>query len=149
MRDPAIHIQTKYFQLLNGNITYGGQVVPVYDNVPKNATYPYIQIGSKTDVARSTKTYFGNEVTQGLSIVSRFDASSIGSRMPMYSISNDVQEIICARPVSFTDVPGLNVISATLDNSLTREELTTTHKYMIYELRFRHIIEQLVEVQEI
>jgi len=146
MRDPAIRLQTKYFDLLSGQISYGGKVVPVYDNVPANAVYPYIQIGTKTDTLRSTKTYFGNEITQGLTVVTRFDASSTGSRLPMYAIADDIMQIICARPVSLINIVELNVITSTLDNSVTRTELTTTHKYMIYELRFRHIIEQLVAI---
>jgi hypothetical protein len=143
MKDYSLELQTAYFNLLNTNITYGGNVVPVYDVVPKNPVYPYIEIGSKTDVQRGTKSSFGNEVTQGISIVSRFDSTSGGSRQPIYIISDKLQTIIAARPVPF-NIDGLNVITSTLDNALTRKELTDTHLYIVYELRFRHRIEQLI-----
>jgi hypothetical protein len=113
----------------------------VYDVAPKNPKYPYIQISDKTDTAFPTKSSFGNEITQGVSIVTRYEAS-FGSRLPMYTISDLVQQIILARPVAF-NYDEFEVITATLDNSLTRRELTDTFIYMIYELRFRHIIQQL------
>jgi len=142
MRDPAFEIQSEYYRLLNGQVTYAGKVVPVYDVVPKNPSYPYIQIIDKTDTGAPTKSSFGNEITQGISIVSRFDAS-FGSRVPIYLISDQVQQIILARPVAF-NIDEFDVITATLDNSLTRRELTQTFLYLIYELRFRHIVQQLV-----
>ena len=141
MKDYAQELQTAYFDLLNTNITYGGSIVPVYDVVPRNPVYPYIEIGSKTDVQRGTKSSFGNEVTQGVSIVSRFDSTAGGSRASIYQISDKLQTIIASRPVPF-NIDGLNVITSTLDNALTRKELTESHLYIVYELRFRHIIEQ-------
>jgi hypothetical protein len=143
MKDYSLQLQAAYFNLLNRNVSFNGVVVPVYDVVPKVPVYPYIEISSRTDVQRGTKSTFGNEVTQGLSIVSRYDATSGGSRAPIYSISNQVQTIIAARPVPF-NINGCNVITSTLDNSLTRKELTDTHLYIVYELRFRHVVQQLV-----
>jgi hypothetical protein len=141
MKDYAQELQTAYFDLLNTNITYGGNIVPVYDVVPRNPVYPYIEIGNKTDVQRGTKSSFGNEVTQGVSIVSRFDSTSGGSRASIDQISDKLQTIIASRPVPF-NIDGLNVITSTLDNALTRKELTESHLYIVYELRFRHLIEQ-------
>lgn len=140
MIDPGLLLQTEYYRLLNGQITYAGNVVPVYDTVPANATYPYIQIGDKTDIDFSNKTTQGNEVTQGISVVDRFQAST-GGRASTYAISSSVMAKITARPVPFS-ILGLRVITSILDNSLTRQELTATYHYRIVELRFRHIIEQ-------
>lgn len=140
MIDPGTALQTAYFTLLNGQISYGGNIVPVYDTVPANATYPYIQIAEKTDVDFSNKTTQGNEVTQGISIVDRFQAST-GGRASTYAISSLVMAKVTARPVPFS-ISGLNVITSVLDNSLTRQELTQTYHYRIVELRFRHLIEQ-------
>lgn len=141
MKDPGLLLQTEYFRLLNGQVTYAGNVVPVYDTVPANESFPYIQIGDKTDSNFSNKTTQGNEVTQGLTIVDRFQAST-GGRNSTYSISSDVMEILTARPNPFA-VEELNVITSTLDNSLTRQELSATFHYRIVELRFRHLIEQI------
>lgn len=140
MIDPGLLLQTEYYRILNGQITYAGNVVPVYDTVPANATYPYIQIGDKTDIDFSNKSTQGNEVTQGISVVDRFQAST-GGRNSTYFISNEIMQILTARPNPFV-IEGLNVITSTLDNSLTRQELTATYHYRIIELRFRHLIEQ-------
>ena len=141
MKDPGLLLQTEYFRLLNGQVTYAGNVVAVYDTVPANESFPYIQIGDKTDSNFSNKTTQGNEVTQGLTIVDRFQAST-GGRNSTYSISSNVMEILTARPNPFA-VEELNVITSTLDNSLTRQELSATFHYRIVELRFRHLIEQI------
>lgn len=141
MIDPGLLLQTEYYRLLNGQITYAGNVVPVYDTVPANATYPYIEIGDKTDIDFSNKSTQGNEVTQGISVVDRFQAST-GGRNSTYFISNEIMQILTARPNPFV-VEGLNVITSVLDNSLTRQELTATYHYRIIELRFRHMIEQI------
>ena len=141
MKDPGLLLQTEYYRLLNGQVTYAGNLVPVYDTVPDNATYPYIQIGDKTDTDFSNKTTQGNQVTQGLTIVDRFQAST-GGRNSVYTISSEVMEILTARPLPFA-VEELNFITSTLDNSLTRQELSSTFHYRIMELRFRHLIEQI------
>ena len=141
MKDPGLLLQTEYFRLLNGQVTYAGNVVAVYDTVPANESFPYIQIGDKTDSNFSNKTTQGNEVTQGLTIVDRFQTST-GGRNSTYSISSNVMEILTARPNPFA-VEELNVITSTLDNSLTRQELSATFHYRIVELRFRHLIEQI------
>jgi hypothetical protein len=141
MIDPGLLLQTEYFSLLNGQVTYAGSIVPVYDTVPANATYPYIQIGDKTDIDFSNKSTQGNEVTQGISVVDRFQAST-GGRNSVYSISNALMQILTARPNPF-NIEELNVITSVLDNSLTRQELTSTYHYRIVELRFRHLIEQI------
>ncbi len=141
MKDPGLLLQTEYFRLLNGQVSYAGNIVPVYDTVPDNESFPYIQIGDKTDSDFSNKTTQGNELTQGLTIVDRFQAST-GGRNSTYSISSNVMEILTARPNPFA-VEELNVVTSTLDNSLTRQELSATFHYRIVELRFRHLIEQI------
>lgn len=133
-------MQTEYYRLLNGQITYAGSVVPVYDTVPANATYPYIQIGDKTDVDFSNKTTQGAEITQGITVVDRFQAST-GGRNSVYTISSSIMQILTSRPNPF-NASGLNVITSVLDNSLTRQELTSTYHYRIVELRYRHLIEK-------
>jgi len=57
MRLPSKELQIAYFQALDGNITYDGAVVPVFDVVPHNEEYPYIMLGSQSINEAVTKTH--------------------------------------------------------------------------------------------
>src|SRR5690348_5773784 len=56
---PTIATQRALYTALNGVLTdpEGGGIVPVYDEPPETAGFPYITLGSATTTARNT---FGN-----------------------------------------------------------------------------------------
>jgi len=139
-KDSTTELQVAYYTLLNTNVTLSGTPVPVYDEVPANATYPHIHFGETTLVDNSTKSTFMDEVTFSMSVVDRFQADN-GSRAKINSCVNQVKEIIRARPVPFS-LSSFNVITSVVDNDLSRKERTSTYTYFIRELRFRHIIEE-------
>jgi hypothetical protein len=141
MKATATPLQTAYYDLLNGNVTISGNAVPVYDQVPKNPTYPYIQLDSQTAVPYHDKSSFGEEKTITLWIVDRF-AESFGSRANLNSIENQILQIIVVRPQPF-DLTGFNVIQSVIDISNFTRERTETHTYFRTELRLRHEIEEL------
>jgi len=140
MKSPATQLQTSYYSLLNGNVSYDSTTVPVYTTVPETPTYPYIHLGQYTETDDSTKSDFGNECTFSLTIVDRF-GGNFGSEASIYSIWNDLKQIIRTRPIglSLTD---FSVLTSVVDNSITREEKTETYLYKIMECRFRHLIRQ-------
>ena len=140
MRNPGVALQTEYFRLLNNQITG----VAVYDAVPANPTYPYIEIGAYGNNSLSDKSNFGNAVTQSLSVVDRQDAVSGGSRKKLYEAVDSMLQIVCARPSPFS-ATGWNFYVGVLDNELYREELTTTHRYRICEVRIRHQIQDTTQ----
>lgn len=140
MRSVNTPLQQAYFTLLNGQINVGG-VIPIYDTIPSNETYPYIQIDDNTKLDYVTKSSFGEEITQTIWIVDRYEGS-FGSRLTVNSILNRVQEIIRARPNPF-DITDYNVITNTLDIAVFSRERTETHTYLRYEVRFRHLIQHL------
>jgi len=59
MSDPSWAVQKAIFAALNGNVTWGGNAVPVYDNVPQDSAYPYIcfdeQLSVEADYLASRK----------------------------------------------------------------------------------------------
>lgn len=61
-------IQAAIYTALNGNIA-----ASVYDNVPKNANYPYVTIGDDSHLAWDTDTTLGAETTITLHVWSRYD----------------------------------------------------------------------------
>ena len=134
MRHSANPLQVAYFNLLSGDY-------PVYDEVPASEQYPYIQIGDNTFTDFTDKTNVGQEVTQTLWVVDRF-SQSFGSRKAVNEVAEFVIKAIRARPVAI-DLAGFNVITATLDISNFLKTRTDTHTYFRYEIRFRHLIEQL------
>lgn len=139
-KDSTTQLQTAYYTLLNTNVTLSGSAIPVYDEVPSNATYPHIQFADTTLVDNSTKSTFMDEATFSLSVVDRFSLDN-GTRSRINSIVDQVKQIIRARPVPF-DLTDFNVIISVVDNDLFRKEKTDTYTYFIRELRFRHVIEE-------
>jgi len=140
-KSPATQLQEQYYSLLNGNITYDGDTIPVYDVVPDNETYPYIQLGDYTETDDSSKGDFGDECTFSISVVDRFQGR-FGSDAGIYSVWNDIKDIIRARPTAF-DMTDFYVNSTVVDNAVTREEKTETYMYKILEGRFRHLIREI------
>lgn len=139
-KDSTTQLQTAYYTLLNTNVTLSGSAIPVYDEVPSNATYPHIQFADTTLVDNSTKSTFMDEVTFSLSVVDRFSLDN-GTRSRINSIVDQVKQIIRARPIPF-DLTDFNVTISVVDNDLFRKEKTDTYTYFIRELRFRHVIEE-------
>jgi hypothetical protein len=140
MRSTATPLQQAYFTLLNGNVNVGG-VIPIYDTVPVNPSYPYIQLSDRTANDFVTKSSFGEEVTQLVSIVDRF-SGSFGSRIRINDVLDKVQQIVRARPVPIS-MAGFNTLTSTLDSAVFLRERTETHTYFRYEVRFRHLIEHV------
>src|SRR5690554_6251444 len=135
MKHSGNPLQVAYFTLLDaGNY-------PVYDEVPANAEYPYIQIGDNTFTDYTDKTNLGQEVTQTLWVVDRFE-QAFGSRINVNAITDFILGTVRQRPNPF-NLTGFNVVTSTLDNANFRKERTDTHTYYRMEIRIRHLIEQL------
>ena len=139
MKDPGIPLQTQYKTLLS-DIVYSNRLVPVYDVVPLQATYPHIKIAERTVLDRSNKTWYGTEVTQQIQVIDRFPAN-YGSRTSVYSITQDIKLRI-RKIRERLNIAGFNIITATLDNENSIEELTDTYFYFRNIITFRHIIEE-------
>jgi len=134
MKHSANPLQVAYFTLLEGDY-------PVYDEVPANEEYPYIQIGDNTFTDYTDKTNVGQEVTQTVWAVDRFE-QAFGSRQPVNQVADFIMQTIRERPVAI-ELDGFNVITSTLDIANFLKTRTDTHTYFRYEIRFRHLIEQL------
>ncbi len=50
MSDPGWAVQKAIFAALNGNVTWNGATVPVYDNAPQDAAYPYVSFDEQLSV---------------------------------------------------------------------------------------------------
>lgn len=134
MKHSGNPLQVAYFTLLSeGNN-------PVYDEVPADAEYPYIQIGDNTFSDFTDKTALGQEVTQTVWVVNRFE-QAFGSRVEVNDIADFVMGAIRKRPVPL-ELTEFKVITSTLDIANFSKTRTDTQTYFRYEIRFRHLIEQ-------
>lgn len=138
-KDAGHDLAVRYVQLLS-NISLSSKVIKVYDEPALNAVYPFIQIGFRTSVDFVTKQDFGQEITQTLWVVDRFQGNT-GHRDNINFITNEITKIIRGRPVF--SINGWNVVTATLDIVTFSKETTNTYTYWRNEVRFRHKIQQL------
>lgn len=67
--NPAPYLREKIFTLLNGNVTYLGDPIPVYENEGVN-TERQIIIGDYSDDSRGSKDAFGATASQVIEVVS-------------------------------------------------------------------------------
>lgn len=143
MKDIKTSLQTAYYSLLNSNITYSGSTVPVYDimNIPQEPDYPHVLITDYTQIDDSDKSSFGEEITVDLEVIDR--ATQRASRVGLFSIINQVKQIIRVRPEAFS-VSGWNVFNTILDTEITiPKEFDGTYIYFGSRLTWRHSIEEL------
>ena len=141
MNLPNKALQTAYYQALNGNISFGGSNVPVYDIVPKDADYPFIVFVSQNTIEDVTKDDFGTEIVFELDVVTGFEGS-FGGKSQAYDISNDVVEAIRTRTANYLSLSGFTMITTTLDSSLILQEDYENYVLYINKLRFRHKIQE-------
>ena len=142
MKLPSKQLQTAYYSALNGNVTYGGNIVPVYDVVPDGVDYPYIVLADQIVTDRpSTKDSYISDVLMQVDIVTGFEGAYGGKSM-MYDISDSVTNIIRTR-APYLSITGFNLFKSTLDIASLITQQTDTHILYINRIRFRHLIEEL------
>ena len=143
MKDVKADLQSAYYSLLNGNVSYSGSNVPVYDvnNVPQGPDYPHILITDFTQIDDSDKSSFGEEITVDLEVIDR--ATQRASRAGLFSVVNQIKQIIRVRPEAFS-VSGWNIFNTILDTEITiPKEFDGRYIYFGTRLTFRHSIEEL------
>tara|TARA_S200002703_G_C3731930_1_gene224966 strand:- start:182 stop:610 length:429 start_codon:yes stop_codon:yes gene_type:complete len=141
MNLPNKALQTAYYQALNGNISFGGSNVPIYDVVPDGDNYPYILLGSQNVIEDVSKDDFGTEIVMDIDVVTGFEGS-FGGKSMAYDISDDVVNAIRTRTANYLSLSGFTMITTTLDSSLILQEDYENYVLYINKLRFRHKIQQ-------
>jgi len=143
MKDAKTKLQTAYYSLLNGNVTIDGSAVGIGDKLNPPDTYPQVIISDWTDTEESDKYHLGSEVTIRLLIYDRQEQDN-GSRADLYSISDQIKQIIKARPDPIDLSPNFKNVWTRLDNEVSLpKDLSDTHITFGIQQRFRHEIEQL------
>jgi hypothetical protein len=144
MKDPAFIVRKGLFDILNGNISYDGTNVPVYNVVPNDASYPYIIIYSvSTGQIEDNKTKFISDVETRLEVVTRFSASS-GGQLQANKIINSISQLIILKS-GLLDLSSdsFNVYSQTNNGITYLTEDLPDHTY------YRGVLEMSVKLEQI
>jgi hypothetical protein len=142
MKLPNKLLQIAYYNALNGNVSYGGSTVPVFDVVPPTQEFPYIVLGSQAIVHEGTKTSFGVQAIMDVDVVTGFEGS-FGGKSQVYDISDEVVQLIVTRAQTHFSLSGFSCYVSELESSTILEEITETHILFSNKLRFRHLIQEL------
>tara|TARA_Y100001937_G_scaffold120083_1_gene176746 strand:- start:1500 stop:1937 length:438 start_codon:yes stop_codon:yes gene_type:complete len=94
MKEPAHFVRRGLFNVLNGNITYDGSNVPVYNTVPDDTSFPYIIIYSvSTNQIEDNRTNYIADVSTRIEVVTRF-ASGDGGQLQANQIINSISQLV-------------------------------------------------------
>ena len=142
MKDASDQIREWAYAVLNGTITYGGSVVPVYSFAPKDQTFPYMVIAEHmmTGEGESTKDAYltGHEITIEIY------TESIGndaSYVPANTIADSALQLLRTR-TKVTGITGYNTISVVTDNMITERILTDRNIIIYKSINIRLLLEE-------
>ena len=144
MKDATKFIRAKIITALDGNVSYNGSNVSVYNRVPSDATFPYIRVYSvSTSQINDNITAYNTEVITRLEVITRFPGDS-GGDLQMNDIMNDIMELLISKTSSAFDLSSDNfkVYSTTNEGVSYVQEDTVDHTYFRAILELGNKIEQ-------
>jgi len=144
MKEPIRYIRQKMFTLLNGNVSYGGSNVPVYNRVPSTQSEPYIIIYSvDTAQTNQNQTDFIVECITRIEVVTAF-LSDDGGELQVNDIVESILELIKTSTTDFFDLSSndFNVFTSNINGIAYSEENDNEKTY------YRAIIDIANRVQQ-
>lgn len=144
MKEPIRYIRQKIFTLLNGNVTYDGSNVPVYNRVPSTQSEPYIIIYSvDTAQTNQNQTDFIVECITRIEVVTAF-FSDDGGELQVNDIVESILELIKTSTTDFFDLSSnnFNVFTSNINGIAYSEENDNEKTY------YRAIIDIANRVQQ-
>jgi len=142
MKDPGYSIRKAYYDALNTLIVINSQVVPIYDNIPDSANYPYIQISNVSMTDESTKNNFNSNCVVTIQIYTGTDGTSY-SKKDADEISNSVMQILLNRTTRLDGGADFEIVTGILENATYLETQYDGFFEIRKIIRIRNIVEQL------
>jgi hypothetical protein len=142
MKDPGYSIRKAYYDALNTLVYLSGTPVPIYDNIPDTANYPYIQISNVSMTDESTKTNFNSNCVVTIQIYTGTDGTSY-SKKDADEISNSVMQILLNRGTRLNGGADFKIVTAILENATYLETQYDGFFEIRKIIRIRNIVEQL------
>lgn len=144
MKEPIRFIRQKIFTLLNGNVSYDGSNVPVFNRVPSTQNEPYIIIYSvDTAQTNQNQTDFIVECITRIEVVTAF-FSDDGGELQVNDIVESILELIKTSTTDFFDLSSnnFNVFTSNINGIAYSEENDDEKTY------YRAIIDIANKVQQ-
>jgi hypothetical protein len=144
MKEPAQYVRRGLYNVLNGNITYDGSNVPIYNTVPVNASYPYIIIYSvTTNQIEDNRDNYIADVSTRLEVVTRF-ADGDGGQLQANEIINSITQLVVLKSGLLNlNSDGFNVYSQVNEGITYLTEDAPDHTY------YRGIISLSIKLEQI
>jgi len=130
MKEPAQYVRRGLYNVLNGNITYDGSNVSIYNTVPVNASYPYIVIYSvTTNQIEDNRDNYIVDVSTRLEVVTRF-ADGDGGQLQANEIINSITQLVVLKSGLLNlNSDGFNVYSQVNEGITYLTEDAPDHTY--------------------
>ena len=144
MKEPIRFIRQKIFTLLNGNVSYDGSNVPVFNRVPSTQNEPYIIVYSAdTTQTNQNQTDFIVECITRIEVVTAF-FSDDGGELQVNDIVESILELIKTSTTDFFDLSSnnFNVFTSNINGIAYSEENDDEKTY------YRAIIDIANRVQQ-
>ncbi len=142
MKDVGYSLRKAYYAKLNGSVTLNAVAVPVYDNVPDSANYPYIQVSNVSVVDNSTKSNFNSNCVVTVQVFTGTDGTNY-SKADADNISNQVMQLLINRASLPDASPDFKVITNLLESTGYIESQFDGFYEVRKVIRIRNIVEQL------
>jgi len=142
MKDVGYSLRKAYYDKLNGAVTLNAVAVPVYDNVPDSANYPYIQISNISVVDNSTKDNFNNNCVVTVQVFTGTDGTNY-SKADADAISTQVMQLLINRSSLPNAAPDFKVVTNLLESTGYIESQFDGFYEVRKVIRIRNIVEQL------
>jgi len=142
MKDVGYSLRKAYYAKLNGAVTLNAVAVPVYDNVPDSANYPYIQVSNVSVVDNSTKSNFNSNCVVTIQVFTGTDGTNY-SKADADTISNQVMGLLIDRTSLPDASPDFKVITNLLESTGYIESQFDGFYEVRKVIRIRNIVEQL------
>lgn len=142
MKDVGYSLRKAYYAKLNGAVTLNAAAVPVYDNVPDSANYPYIQVANISVVDESTKSNFNSNCVVTVQVFTGTDGTNY-SKADADNISNQVMQLLINRSSLPDASPDFKVITNLLESTGYIESQFDGFYEVRKIIRIRNIVEQL------
>ena len=151
MKDPCDDIRDWIYATLNGAISYGSSVVPIYSFPPSGTGKPYIVIGDhEAGETESTKDTYIWDVTTTIEIYTSFPNASSGKYGPMNDISTQVLQLLVQRAYGGYGVEeggvafnNFHLISSRVVGMRTERLISDTEVKLYKELNINQLLEEL------
>lgn len=141
MKEPSHHLRKAIITALTGQVLVDAVALSIYNQVPANATYPYIRINTIDNTDESAKDSFISDIAIRIEVVTRYSADDGGELDCNLAIDKILTLLI--RTELDLSASGFKVVTAKKDRVFYFQDITDKFNYYRGILDIDYKIEQL------